>query len=712
MNAARLPPLAAGLLAACAALPPAAPEYPPTRRAAVVDDYFGTRVADPYRWLEDADSAETAAWVEAQNRVSRPLLDTLAGRAELKQRLTELWNYESHGVPVRTADGARVYTRHDGVQNHPTLYVEEPGRAPRVLVDPNRWAADGTVALAHWTVSPDGRWLLYAKQTAGSDWVEYRVRDILTGQDGPDRIEGVNFNFDASRISWRGGATGFVYSRFAGPGADGGARAQIMHQQVFYHRVGTSQMEDVLLFEQPRQPRWFAFGELTDDGRYLVIYQERAEDTEKQVYVKDLGDPVRPRLDAPLRQVVTGWDGRYALVGNEGHLLYFRTSFRAPNQRIVRLDVSQAKPRRYQVVAPSADTMQFARFIGGEIVASYLHDASSRLARYSMGGKHLGDIALPGIGTVGALHGAPDRPELHYAYTSFSQPPTAYRHDLHSGATEPFHAPRLGFAPARFRTEQVFYESKDGTRVPLFITYRADLKRGRPAPTLLFGYGGFGIAKTPEFQVLNILWMERGGIYAQAALRGGSEYGEAWHRAGTLARKQNVFDDFIAAAEFLVAQRYTTPDRLAIRGRSNGGLLVGAVINQRPELFAAAHAAVGVFDMLRYHRFGIAHAWAGDYGTSATREGFRYLSAYSPVHTARPARYPAVLLTTGDHDDRVHPLHSFKYAAALQAAQQGDKPVLIRVETRAGHGAGTGLSKLIDENADVLAFLEAHTGGR
>lgn len=709
MRALRSLPLAAVLLAACASVPTVS-EYPPSPRGDVADNYFGTRVDDPYRWLEAPDSAETRAWVAAQNGLSRPLLQSLPARDAVKARLAALWNYESHGVPQRTAEGAHVYTRHDGLQNHAVLYVEEAGRPPRVLIDPNRWAADGTVALAHWTVSPDGRWLLYARQTAGSDWVEYRLRDILTGEDAPDRIDGVNFNFDASRISWRGGPAGFVYSRFAGPGrAAGGAPPAITHQQVYYHRVGTAQRQDVLLFEQPAQPRWFAFGETTDDGRYLVIYQERTEDSEKQVYVKDLRDPLAPRLDAPLKQIVSGWDGRYDLVGNAGPRLYFRTSFRAPTQRIVRIDLREARPLRYQVVPPSADAMQCARLLGGEFVVGYLHDAASRLARYALDGQPLGEIALPGIGTVSGLSGDARHPELHYAYASFSQPPTAYRHHLVSGATAAFHPPALAFDPARFRTEQVFYRSKDGTRVPLFISYRADLPRDRPAPTLLHGYGGFGIAKTPEFQALNLVWMERGGIYAQAALRGGAEYGEAWHRAGTLARKQNVFDDFVAAAEYLVAERYTTPAQLAIRGRSNGGLLVGAVVNQRPDLFAAAHAAVGVLDMLRYHRFGIAHAWAGDYGTADTREGFRYLSAYSPVHTARPAHYPAVLLTTADHDDRVHPLHSFKYAAALQAAQTGDRPILIRIETSAGHGAGTGLSKLIEENADVLAFLEYYT---
>lgn len=698
-------------LAACAGLPgllryPAAPQVP------VVDNYFGTPVADPYRWLEEPDSAQTRAWVEAQNRLSAPYLKALPDHAAIRGRLAELWSYDRYGVPRRTPSGALLYTRHDGLRNQPGLYVQDAGSAePRLLLDPNDWSADGTEALVDWVVSPDGRRLAYAVQSGGTDWVEYRVLDIATGTVLPDRVGRINFNFDASRISWRGGNAGFFYSRFPdAPPAAAGSPAEITHHKLYYHRIGTAQDEDVLVYERPDQPKWFVWGEPTDDGRYLLIYVERTEDSEKEVYVKDLGDAQNPKLDAPLRKLIRGWDARYYLVGNQGPVLYFRTGLGAPRQRIVAIDLRRPQPGRWRTVVPeSADVMQQALLLGGEILVSYLHDASARLVRYATTGQALGDIPLPGLGTVGELSGRSDHSGIFFGYSSFARPFTAYRHDLRTGRSEAFHPPRLRFNPEDFLTEQVFYRSKDGTSVPLFLSYKKGLKRNGDTPTLLYGYGGFSISLTPSFSVPNLVWMERGGIYAQASLRGGGEYGEAWHGAGMLERKQNVFDDFIAAAEFLVAGHYTRPQQLAIRGRSNGGLLVGAVLNQRPQLFAAATLGVGVLDMLRYHRFGIAYAWAGDYGTSETADGFRYLHAYSPLHNIRPGSFPAVLVTTADRDDRVHPLHSFKYTAALQAAQTGDKPVLIRIETRSGHGVGTALSKQIEEAADTYAFLEYHT---
>ena len=717
-----VPFFAGALLAACAALPPEPIRYPASARGDVVDDYFGTNVADPYRWLEDLDSAATRGWVEAQNGLSRPLLAALPARDAIRQRLGELWDYERYSVPQLAPSGALVYTRHDALQNQPVLVLQETANAlPRVLLDPNTWSEDGTEALVDWKLSPDGRTLAYAVQSEGTDWVEYRVLDVATGEVRPDRVRGVNFNFDFSRIFWRGGNSGFFYSRFPDPPASTpGAPPAITHQKLYFHRLGTDQRDDVLVFERPDQPRWFVWGEATDDGRYLLIYLERTEDQEKQVYVRDLGHPDRPRLDGPLRKLVGNWDGKYYLVGNEGSVLYLRTSAQASRYRIVAVDLR--KPAAWRVVVPeSADVLQDARLANGEIVASYLHDASTRLLRLSTRGEPRGEIVLPGLGTAHGgrtcnpmcgMSGRPSSPEIYFGFTSFNRPVTIYRHNLTTGSTEAFHPPQVAFRAEDYVTELAFCRSKDGARVPLFISRRKDLPPG-PAPALLYGYGGFSIALTPVFSVPNLVWMERGGIYVQAGLRGGSEYGEAWHEAGMLANKQNVFDDFIAAAEFLIGTGHTTHEQLAIRGRSNGGLLVGAVVNQRPELFAAANAGVGVLDMLRYHRFGIAYAWAGDYGTSDTPEGFRTLQGYSPLHNVRPGlRYPAVLVTTADHDDRVHPLHSFKYTAALQAAQAGDRPVLIRVETRAGHGSGgigTPLSKQIEENADVLAFFERYT---
>jgi len=699
----------AAVLAACAATG-ARPHYPPAARGDVVDDYFGSKVADPYRWLEDLDSADTRAWVQAQNALSRPLLDALPARPAIHQRLSQLLNFERYGVPERSPTGALAYTRNDGLQNQSVLYFQDAaGGKPRVLIDPNGWSADGTEAMADWKLSPDGRSVLYAVQSGGSDWVEYRVLDVATGAVKPDRVRGVNFNFDFSRIFWRGGNSGFFYSRFPDPPASApGSPPAITNQKIWFHRLGTDQKQDVLVYERPDQPNGFVWGEATDDGRYLLVYVERTEDTEKQLYVRDLGNPERPRLDAPLKQLVGNWDGKYYLVGNQGPVLFLRTSAGASRYRIVAIDVRNPRAVR-EIVPESADVMEDARLIGGELVVSYLHDAAARLARFSTRGEPRGDIALPGLGSVTGLAGTAGEPWLAYSYASFAQPATVYQHVLRTGKSEAFNPPKLAFNPDDYVTEQVFVRSKDGTRVPMFLCRRRDLPPG-PAPTLLYGYGGFANSLTPAFNTFNLVWMERGGVYAQVGLRGGNEYGETWHQAGMLDRKQNVFDDYIAAAEFLVNEHRTTVAQLAARGRSNGGLLMGAVLNQRPDLFAVANAGVGVMDMLRYHKFGIAYAWAGDWGTSETAAGFKVLRAYSPVHNVRPGtRYPAVLVTTAERDDRVHPLHSFKYTAALQAAQAGDGPILIRVETRAGHGGGTALSKQIEENADVLAFFERYT---
>jgi prolyl oligopeptidase len=684
--------------------------YPEAARETVADDYFGTTVGDPYRWLEQLDAPRTRAWIDEQNKLSLPHLNGLAGRAAIRERLGQLWSYERFGVPHKTADGLLIYTRHDGLQNHAVLYTRHPGaNEARVLLDPNTWSADGTVALAHWSVSPDGRWLLYARQTAGSDWVEYRLLEIATGRELDDRISGVHFNFDDSRIEWRGRSTGFFYSRFpisAGKGAD----AALRNHKLYFHRVGTAQEEDVLIHERPNQPEWFIWADVTDDGRYLLIFVERAEDTEKEVYVKDLGDGTQPGSGAPLRQLRGGFDARYELAGSIGSRLILRTSLEAPRYRLVTVDLADRDPELRELVAQSGDVMESAQIIGGELVLAYLQHARSRIVRRALDGKPIGDIALPGPGSVKEVRGRADDAELFFSFTSFTQPFSTYRHELQTGRTEPFAEIQLAFNPGDYVTESLFYASRDGARVPLFVSYRKGLRKDGLAPALLAGYGGFGISITPSFSVPALVWMERGGVFASASLRGGNEYGEEWHRAGTLERKQNVFDDFIAAAEFLVSEKFTSAARLGIRGRSNGGLLIGAVVNQRPDLFAAAVLDNGVLDMLRYHRLGIGFAWAGDYGTAETPEGFRFLSAYSPYHNVRAGvKYPAVLAMAADHDDRVYPGHTFKYAAALQAAQAANQPILLRVETRAGHGGGTPLSKLIEEAADVLAFLTRYT---
>jgi len=694
----------------------AVPEYPNAPRGPVVDDYFGTEVADPYRWLEDVDSLETRTWVQAQNKLSLPLLAALPQREALRERLAELWNFTRYeGLQKRA--GHYFYLRNDGLQNQSALFMQATASAkPIVLLDPNLLSADGTVALTDFEVSPDGRWLAYATAAAGSDWNEFRVRSVADAKDCDEVLRRIKF----SSIAWTGDSLGFFYARYPEPPKDQqpGTFDDLADQKLYYHRVGTPQSADRLIHEEPSQPKWGWGAQVTDDGRYLVLQVWRGSGNENQVYVKDLGDPKHPALDAPLIHLVDHYEAEYALLGHARGRLYFRTSKDVLRGRIVSVDIT-APPYEWKTVVPEqADTLQHALFAGDEIVALYMHDATSRLRRYGLDGKPRGEIPLPGLGSVPdpslgglQLHGAAGDPELFYGYTSFNQPQVNYVFDLKTAKGRPFQPIKLGFDPAQYVTEQRFAKSKDGTRIPVFVSYRKGLKRDGKNPTHLYGYGGFEISKTPEFSVPALLWMERGGVYAVANLRGGGEYGKAWHEAGTLDRKQNVFDDFAAAAQFLIAEKWTSAQHLAISGRSNGGLLVGATLNQHPELFAAALPAVGVMDMLRYHRFTIGWAWAGDYGTADTEAGFKTLVAYSPYHTVRQgARYPAVLVTTADHDDRVVPGHSYKYAAALQHAQVGEAPILIRIDVDAGHGAGKPVSKLIEEEADKLAFMVHYTG--
>lgn len=691
-------------------------KYPAAPRGEVVDDYFGTRVADPYRWLEDVDSPQTRAWVAAENALSLPYLAALPEREALRQRLGALWNYERYDLPQRKA-GKLFYGRNDGLQNQSVLYVDGGDGKPRVLLDPNTLSADGTVALTQYEPSPDAAYLAYATAAAGSDWNEFRVRRVADGVDTDDRLTRIKF----SGIAWTRDGKGFFYSRYPLPpaGSTPGTFDELAHQKLYYHRLGTAQAEDLLVAENPAEPQWGWGAEVSDDGRYLIVYVSRGSGNENALWVKDLGAPEAPSLAAPFVKLIDDFEAEYTVLGNRGSTLYVRTSRDAARGRIVAVELGRPAPADWKTVVPeSADTLQSALMAGDGLVALYMHDATSRLLRYGLDGKAQGEIALPGLGSVPdlplggiQLSGQAGDPLLFYAYTSFNQPATNYVYDLSKNSGRVFQPIRLNFDPADYVTEQVFYKSKDGTRIPLFISYRKGLKRDGKNPTLLFGYGGFEISKTPEFSVPNLVFMERGGVYALANLRGGGEYGKAWHEAGTLDRKQNVFDDFAAAAQYLIEQQWTASAHLAIGGRSNGGLLVGATVNQHPELFAAAFPAVGVMDMLRYHKFTIGWAWAGDYGTAETEAGFRTLYAYSPYHNIRPGlRYPAVLVTTADHDDRVVPGHSFKYTAALQAAVAPDgvpgaRPALIRIDVNAGHGAGKPIGKLIEEEADKLAFL-------
>ncbi len=672
--------------------------YPETRRVDQVDDYHGVKIADPYRWLEELDSDATRQWIEAQNRVTFDFLSGIAQRQALVDRLTELWNFERFGLPVKRG-GRYFYTRNDGLQNQSVLYVAESLEAPAwVLLDPNKLSEDGTVALRDWVPSHDGRYVALGLASAGSDWQEWRVLDVASGDLLPDHIRWVKF----SSVSWTADNAGFFYSRYDEPKPGETLTGVNYYQKVFYHKLGQEQAQDQLIYHRPDQKEWGFVAQVTEDGRYLTLTVWRSTENKNQIFYKDL-----QKDDSPVIELIAGFDSEYEFLGNIGDVFYVMTDRDAPRRRIVAISLEEPQPEKWREIVPEAeDVLRSASLIGGRVVAGYLHDAYSRVRIFDPDGKWVRDVDFPGIGSVAGFGGRWDDTETFYEFTTFTRPATIYRYDVVTGESTIFREPKLKFNPDDFVTQQVFYSSKDGTRVPMFLTYRKGWKPDGQTPTLLYGYGGFDISLTPSFSVMNLVWVEMGGLYAQPNLRGGGEYGRPWHEAGMLDKKQNVFDDFIAAAEWLMDNSYTRPERLAIRGGSNGGLLVGAVMTQRPELFGAALPAVGVMDMLRYHRFTIGWAWVSEYGSSDDPEQFRWLVRYSPLHNLRPGiRYPSTLVTTADHDDRVVPSHSFKFAAALQDAHAGTNPVLIRVETRAGHGAGTPTAKRIQQEADMLAFL-------
>ncbi|MGQ9898048.1 MAG: prolyl oligopeptidase family serine peptidase [Acidobacteriota bacterium] len=673
--------------------------YPASKKVDHVDDYHGIKVPDPYRWLEDADAPETTAWVEAQNKVTFGFLESIPERARLRERLTQLWNYEKFGIPFR--EGSRYFfTRNDGLQNQSVLYV---GKTPddlqaQVLLDPNTLSPDGTVALTSYAVSEDGQFLAYGLATAGSDWNEWRVRSVETGQDLPDRLRWVKF----SGASWTKDSKGFFYSRYDEPQAGNLLQSTNYYQKLYYHRVGTPQSADELIYARQDRKEWGFGGYVTDDGRYLGIVVTMGTSPKNLFFYKDLTDP-----EAKVVELIPDFIADFTPVGNDGTTFYFRTDWEAPRGRLIAIDATRPERTNWREIIPqSRDTLEAVRWVGGRFIALYLSDAKTQVRMFDREGKASQEITLPGIGTAVGFGGKPEATETFYAFTSFTQPTSVYRYDFTTGKSTLLRQPKLTFDPGTYVTQQVFYKSKDGTRVPMFIVHRKGIKRDGKNPTLLYGYGGFNISLTPSFSPARIAWLEMGGVLAIPNLRGGGEYGEEWHQAGTKLKKQNVFDDFIAAAEWLIREKYTTPARLAIQGGSNGGLLVGACMTQRPELFGAALPAVGVLDMLRFNKFTIGWAWESDYGSPQNPEEFKALYAYSPLHNLKPGtRYPATLITTADHDDRVVPAHSFKFAAALQSAHKGDAPVLIRIETKAGHGAGKPTSKLIEEAADVWAFL-------
>jgi prolyl oligopeptidase len=680
--------------------------YPTTRKADQVDTYHGVPVADPYRWLEDDRSPETADWVRAQNEITFDYLHGLPEREKFRARLTELWNYPRHSAPSRY--GSRYfYFRNNGLQNQAVLYVQESldGEA-RILLDPNVLSPDGTVALSNIALTDDGGKIAYSISESGSDWQDVKVRDVATGEDLPDIVRWVKF----SLIAWTADGAGFFYSRYPAP--DNGEDSREAHRDhtLYYHRLGTDQEADPKIYAHPTLDDCRIIGTVSEDGRYLFIVVSRSGE-QNLLSIVDLADPMHPALDAPVTPLVERFEAHYWPVANDGPVIYLETDLDAPRRRVAAIDVSVPDPMKTlrTVVPQGEDVIGSVLLVGNRFVISYLHNAYSRVALFGKGGEYVGDLPLPTLGTVGEINGRRGDTEIFYSFTSFLYPTTAFRVDMLTGAQSVYRSPEISFDPNEYETRQVWYTSRDGTQVPMFITHRKGMELDGNNPTILYGYGGFNVSLTPFFSASNLLWLENGGIFAIANLRGGGEFGEEWHRGGTLDRKQNVFDDFIAAAEYLIANGYTSSRKLALQGGSNGGLLVGAVMCQRPDLFAVALPAVGVMDMLRYHNFTIGSAWASDYGISDDPEHFRNLFVYSPLHNLKPGTsYPATLITTADHDDRVVPGHSFKFAARLQECHAGDRPVLIRVETNAGHGSGKPIAMLIEETADVLAFAMAN----
>ena len=681
-----------------------------TKTVEVVDDYFGRKVADPYRWLEDTESDETAAWVQAQNQVTEQYLSSILERESMRERLKRFWNYERFGLPRKRGD-RYFYSHNDGLQDQSILYLASSLNAPReVLIDPNTLSQDGTVALAGTSFSDEGSLVAYALADGGSDWRTWKVRDVKTGEDLPDVVRWVKF----SGIAWKPDGSGFFYSRYAEPVEGKELTGTNENQKLYFHKIGDDQSLDTLILERPDHPQWGFSPEVTDDGRYLIINNWKGSEPKAQLFIKDLRV-----ADSPVVALVTGFDAEYQWVASVGDTLYLTTDNDAPRRRLIAVP---AKPEDRdawkEVIAETADVLQNATLLGETFYVDYLQDARAKVTRHKVTGPWIDDFPLPGVGSVSGFAGRQDAEETFFAFSNDVTPTSIYRLDLKTGDTKLWRRPEVDFDVDQFVTESLFCTSKDGTQVPMIVTRRKDTPIDGSARTLLYGYGGFNISLTPSFSPATAAWVEAGGIYAVVNLRGGGEYGRLWHEDGMRLKKQNVFDDCIAAAEHLIEKQYTSADHLALSGRSNGGLLVGAVITQRPDLFAACLPGVGVLDMLRYHKFTIGWAWVAEYGSSDEEDQIDNLLSYSPLHNLKAGTcYPATMVITADRDDRVVPGHSFKFAAAMQAAQASASPsddaschhpILIRIETRAGHGAGTPVSKKIEEYADCWAFLIAN----
>jgi prolyl oligopeptidase len=695
------------LAAACRDRAPAKTmlKYPTPHKDATVDDYAGTKVADPYRWMESLDSKEVVDWVAASNAVTEPYLQSLPLREPFRTRLTELWNYPRISVP--TVEGGRIfYARNTGLQKQAPIFVRASRDAePKLVIDPNVISADGSVSLSEWAPSPDAKLFAYGLSEGGADWRTVHVRDIITGKDLPDEVRWMRF----SNLAWTKDSKGFFYSRYPEPPKNKVLEAALSGHAVYYHRVGTPQSQDTLVYERKDLPQWVIDAEVTEDGRYLLITMAEGAEQRNRLYFADLVDPKAPKISAPVKPLFEADDAEYAPVGNTGSTLYVRSDKGAPNRFVASVDLSRG-PTTFKTIVPERkEAIERVALIGGRLVAQYLVDVQSRLLQFDLTGAPAGEIALPGTGTVGDISGREDSPDVWYSFTSPLSPSTVYVFNPASAQSRSFDAAKPPVDTSGFETRAMFATSKDGTRVPFFLTSKKDLPLDSNNPTMLYGYGGFSVTTLPSYRSDVPAWLERGGVWVTVNMRGGSEYGEAWHKAGMLDKKQNVFDDFIAVAEHLIKEKYTSPSRLGIMGGSNGGLLVGAVMEQRPELFAVALPAVGVMDMLRYDRFTGGKLWTTEYGSASNPAQFPSLIKYSPLHNIKKGTcYPATLVTTADHDDRVVPSHSFKFTATLQDAQGCEKPVLIRVEVQGSHGYRP-TDKLIAERADEWAFAAAHT---
>jgi prolyl oligopeptidase len=676
-------------------------KYPDARREDRVEKLHGVAVPDPYRWLEDdvRKSHEVRAWVDAESKLTTQYLEAIPERKGIEKRITELWDYEKYTAPEKVG-GKYFFRKNDGLQNQSVVYVlDSLDSMPRELLDPNKLSKDGTVALGDKLVpSPDGRYVAYGLSEAGSDWSTWKVLDVATAKPLADELKWVKF----SEASWTADGKGFFYSRYPAPKSGEAFQSLNTNQQVMYHRVGTPQWDDVLVYRRPDHPDWGFEPKATDDGRYLVITIWQGTDDRYRVVYRDLAEPLAMPVD-----LIDNFDNDFTFIDNDGPVFYFRSDLKAPNRRVIAIDIRKPEREDLKEIVPEAkETIESAHLIGNQLVVSYLKDARTEVKFYSTEGTFIKELDLPGIGSASEISGRSRDTETFYLFSSFATPPSVYRYDFIAGKSNLFRAAKTKFNPSDYEVKQIFYSSKDGTKVPMFISARKGIKLDGSNPTILYGYGGFNIPLTPAFSASIAAWLDMGGVYAVANLRGGGEYGKAWHDAGRRDKKQNVFDDFIAAAEYLIREKYTSTEKLAIKGGSNGGLLIGAAMTQRPDLFGACLPHVGVMDMLRFHKFTAGRFWVDDYGSPDNAADFKVLLKYSPYHNLkRGVKYPPTMVITADTDDRVVPGHSFKFAAELQYCQSGDAPVLARIETRAGHGAGKPTKKVIEELADEYAFL-------